>query len=40
LKPKYISQTAGCPTISAQLTSYCLSLRPPWSITEFALRYR
>ena len=39
LGPKYIRRTVGYPTVSAQLTGYCLCLRPPWSITEFALRY-
>jgi hypothetical protein len=38
VRPKYISRTVGYPTISAQLTSYCLSLRPSWSIAEFALQ--
>jgi hypothetical protein len=35
LKAKYIGRTVGYPTISAELTSYCLSLRPRWSIAEF-----
>lgn len=40
LEPKNIGRTVGYPTISAELTGYCFFLRPPWSITEFAPRYR